>query len=299
MAGQMDHSPYNQRTNRWTEAVDRPLPDGKSTCPRSVIGVVTCQKKNHMTTQTLAWSSDRICLQSRTANAVALAEELYARTCRTNFDAPGFCLLNVGNSIDSIAFRRLMVDLKSRMCAIHEARMGKSLVYLSAARFDQQESTKPHLDGGPDECFLMLGYEPSNVDAELEISDYSKCAFDLGITPKEFLSKHNPMYRSGYEMLRPYTTRIPCFSPKNFQIVCINNSSTPYSHEHLTWQGTLHTATILTPNEFERRVINSTMIASAPIGTLDAISESQQLDFVRTAVVHRRGYDKLHLEDDT
>lgn len=30
----------NRRTIRWTEAVDRPLLDGKFTCPRSVIGVV-------------------------------------------------------------------------------------------------------------------------------------------------------------------------------------------------------------------------------------------------------------------
>ena len=119
------------------------------------------------------------------------------RTCRHEFDQPGFCLLNAGRALDSMGFRRLMADLKQAMAEIHEARTGNTLVYLSAARFDQQTTTKPHLDGGPQECFLMLGYEPSAVDAKLEIADYSKCAFDLGLTPQEFLAKHNPMFQAG------------------------------------------------------------------------------------------------------
>lgn len=65
------------------------------------------------------------------------------------------------------------------------------------------------------------------------------------------------------------------------------------------WQGTLHTATILTPDESKRRVINSTMIASVPLGTPDSITESQQQEFITTSTVLRRDYDKPHLEDDT
>lgn len=192
-----------------------------------------------------------------------------------------------------------MVDIKREMGAIHESTTGNTLAYLSVARFDQQETTRPHLDGGPDECFLMLGYEPSVVDSDLEISDYAKCAFDLGLTPKEFLAKHNPMFKSGHEFLRPYSTRVPCFSPTEYQIICINNSSAPYSESQPAWQGTLHTATILTPDESERRVINSTMIASMPAGTADTINPEKLNDFVSTSVVRRRGYDKPHLEDDT
>ena len=192
-----------------------------------------------------------------------------------------------------------MVDLKREMAAIHESNTGNTLIYLSAARFDQQMTTKPHLDGGPDECFLMLGYEPSDVDAELQICDYSKCAFDLGLSPKEFMAKHNPMFQSGYELLRPYSTRIPCFSRTDYQIICINNSSAPFSRDQPTWQGTLHTATILTPDESKRRVVNSTMIASAPAGTPETVTESEQQEFINSSVVHRRGYDKPHLDDDT
>jgi hypothetical protein len=252
-----------------------------------------------MNAEPLAWPPEAICLRPQSVDVDLLAVDLYDRTCRTDFDAPGFCLLNAGRSIDSIACRQLMVDLKRTMSAIHESATGNTLIYLSAARFDQQSTTKPHLDGGPDECFLMLGYEPSDVDAELEICDYAKCAFDLGESPKDFVVKHNPMFQSGYELLRPYSTRIPCFSPTDYQIVCVNNSSAPFSREHRTWQGTLHTATILTPDEEKRRVVNSTMIASVPAGSPDAISERQQNEFITTSVVRRRGYDKPHLNDDT
>jgi hypothetical protein len=244
-----------------------------------------------------SWSPDRVCFHSQSHDVTSLARAVYDRTCRVNFSAPGFCLLNAGNSMGSIAFRQFMVELKSAMAAIHEQLGGKTLIYLSAARFDQQNSTKPHLDGGPDESFLMLGYEPSEVDAELEISDYTRCAADLGISPRQFIAKHNPMFRAGYELLRPYSTRIPCFSPTDFQIVAINNSSAPIDGK--SWLGTMHTATIRNPDDRKRRIIDSTMIAPAPIGADDAISPAELQEFIYTSLVHRRGYEKQHLADDT
>ncbi len=244
------------------------------------------------------WPRDSICIRSEKIVIRSLAETIYSLVCRTDFEAPGFCVFNAGPSIGSVAVRRLMVDLKLAMSEIHEAATGKKLIYLSAARFDQQTTTKPHLDGGPEECFLMLAYEPSEVEAELEISDYAKCAYDLGLSPKDFLKRHNPLFHAGYEMLRPYATRIPCFSRSDFQIICINNSSAPFSQKVPAWQGTLHTAKILTPDESKRRIVNSTMIASASADSADTITEAQLQDFVVTTSVRRRGYDKLHLEDN-
>lgn len=191
-----------------------------------------------------------------------------------------------------------MVELKQEMSVIHKAKSQKTLAYLSVARFDQQETTRPHLDGGPDECFLMLGYEPSDVESELEVLDYTKCAFDLDMNPKEFIVKYNPMFQAGYELLQTYSTRIPCFSSSDFQIICINNSSAPFLQKTPTWQGTLHTAKILTPDETKRRVINSTMIASVPLGTADLVSKTEQQEFTTTSSVRRKGYDKAHLDDD-
>lgn len=246
----------------------------------------------------LLWHHESICMNASTLDVPSLAQQVYRRVCRTTFDEPGFCLVNVGRSLDSVAFRQLMVDLKIQMAAIQLALTGEALVYLSALRFDQQETTKPHLDGGPEQCFLMLGYEPSQIRAELEITDYVRCAYDLGLTPVEFMARHNPMFQPGYELIRPYATRVPCFSSTDFQIVCINNSFATYQPEGGVWLGTLHTATILTPDETKRRVINSTMIARAPSGTQDAIDAPAVEQFIHTSEVRRRGYDKRHLEDD-
>jgi hypothetical protein len=250
-----------------------------------------------MNASVLTWPRDLICMRPASLDVPSIAADIYGRTCRTDFQAPGFCVLNVGHALDSVGCRQLMADVKREMAAIHESLTGNTLIYLSAARFDQQTTTKPHLDGGPEECFLMLGYEPSDVDADLEIVDYAKCAFDLGLTPKELLARHNPMFHAGNELLRPYSTRIPCFSRTDFQIICINNSSAPLHQDRPTWQGTLHTATILTPDESKRRVVNSVMIAPAPMGTPDLVEPVQLHEFIQTAVVRRRGYDKPHLRD--
>lgn len=251
-----------------------------------------------MSIQSLDWPHESICIHPASLDAKLLAEEIYPRTCRVDFDAPGFCLLDVGRAIDSTAFRRLMVDLKMAMSAIHEAATGKPLAYLSTSRFDQQETTRPHLDGGPAECFLMLGYEPSAVDSELEISDYSRCAFDHGLTPATFMEEHNPMFDVGRDMLRPYTTRLSCFSRSDYQILFINNSCAPYSETHPAWQGVVHTATILNPDVSARRVIDSTMIAPVTAGTPGVIDGDALDDFITTSAVRRRGYGKPDREDD-
>ncbi|MCA9098043.1 MAG: hypothetical protein KDA36_06645 [Planctomycetaceae bacterium] len=240
-----------------------------------------------------------VCLKyDATRSVQLLAADVYERVCRSDFSVPGYCLVSVETFGDSVAFRRLMVDLKNELSEIHSPRVGKKLEYLSVGRFDQQVTTKFHLDGGPAECFLMLGYEPSAVGSRIQIADYSRCAHDLGLAPQEFLERHNPMFQEGFEILRPYIAEIPCFSNEQFQIVCINNSFAAYSSVDLSWQGVLHTAEILTPDDVARRVINSTMIAPVEEGTQEIISGEKVLEFVRTSVVHRRGHDKGYLADD-
>lgn len=146
-----------------------------------------------------AGSNRSPCLTFRSGHLNQLALEVYEQVCRTSFEQPGFCVVDLGPDLGSQPFRQLMVDLKQELAAIHERLTKKTLIYLSAGRFDQQTSTRPHLDGGPDESMLMLGYEPSEVAADLEISDYTRCAADLGLSPKEFMERHNPMFHAGFE----------------------------------------------------------------------------------------------------
>ncbi len=249
-----------------------------------------------------SWSPADFCLTNSPGKAVQDAGELalsvYARACRTDFQSPGFCLINFGSEMSSHEFRAIMVSLYEQLNSIHHERSGRELVVMSAARFDQQMTTKPHRDGGPDESLLLLGYEPSAVDADLLMSDYSRCAFELGLSPTEFLEQHNPMFASGERLLRDFTTRIACFSNLNYQIVCINNSSATYSESAPTWQGVLHTATVSNPDVAKRRVVDSMMIASMPRGSTSPITTSGLADFVATNLIHRRGYDNQNLQDD-
>jgi len=72
-----------------------------------------------MLTSARIWNSDSICLHPRTLDVAGIAQAVYDRTCRTDFDAPGFCLVNVGTSISSVEFRQWMVDVKCEMARIH------------------------------------------------------------------------------------------------------------------------------------------------------------------------------------
>jgi hypothetical protein len=245
------------------------------------------------------WLPADYCLSTATDQPdESLAVEVYDRLCRTDFAAPGFCLIDLGPEFSSPAQRRFMVALKRSLQVIHELRAGRGLVFVSLARFDQQLTTKPHRDGGPDECFLMLGYEPSPVSAEVVLSDYARCAHDLRLTPGEMLARYNPMFRAGEDVLRPYTTRVACISNRSYQVLLINNSIAAYAKTGGGWQGVLHTATIHNPADAQRRVVNSIMIASVPLGEAEPVSTAEQVDFMTTSVVRRRGYDKGHLEDD-
>jgi hypothetical protein len=237
------------------------------------------------------------CLAGSGDNIEAVAPDVYQRVCRDDFEVPGFAVVDLGDVVSS-ALRRAMIRLKSALRAVHRARTGRDLAYLSAGRFDQQVTTKLHRDGGPAECFLMLGYEPTPIEAELAMADFSRCAYDRGISPTEFLERHNPMFASGEAILEPYTTRLACFSNRRALIVLVNNSDAAYDPSGRTWQGVLHTATIRNPSEALRRVVNSTMIASVPPGTPETVSAEELATFAGTNLVRRRGYDKPLTDDD-
>jgi hypothetical protein len=181
---------------------------------------------------------------------------------------------------------------------MHRKERAHDLIAISAARFDQQVTTKLHRDGGPDESLLLLGYEPTVIRSELRMADYSQCAANLGITSAVLLDQHNPMFRAGEQVLTDYTTLLSCFRNDHFQLVIINNSMADFSPAEWRWQGVLHTATIITPDPTQRRIINSMMLASAPLGTPSKISEDAVEVFVSTSEVKRAGYDKPELTDD-
>lgn len=223
-------------------------------------------------------------MQDDQQTASEIAEAGYPAVFRTDFSHPGFALFNLGPEFGSRQQRRLMVLLKDELARLDHRRRGRTLYYQSLGRFDQQVTTKPHRDGGPDESILMLGYEPTVVQSRISLLDYSKCAFDLGLTPAEFLDRHNPMFPDGLDRMASYTTTLTEFDDSSFQILVINNSVSPFGGSHL--QGVLHTAEIVNPDAHRMRVINSTMIGCVD-DSMASVSRDDVDNFVFAEFVRR------------
>jgi hypothetical protein len=225
--------------------------------------------------------------------AAALAEWLYQQVFRRDFDRPGFALATFKDGADSSGLRALMVLLKDRLNDLFQRETGRHLMYLSMARFDQQVTTKFHVDGAPDESFLMLGYEPSEVDSRLAVADYTRAAHDRGISPAQLLADFNPMYTPGEQLLAPYITRLDGFDPAAAHILLLNNSRLPYRPEGANLLGVMHQATIVTPRPEKNRVVNSTMMTSTADPTNEAFSRADQDEFIQTKAVSGKPQDTL------
>jgi hypothetical protein len=155
-----------------------------------------------------------------------------------------------------------MVDLKKRLSEVGVRRGRRPFLFRSMGRFDQRETTKFHLDGAPAESMLMLGYEPSKVRSRLFLADYSRAAFDLGITPQQFLKDFNPMYRRGEELLVRYVTELPQPADGHARILLLNNSWLPFTKDRANSLGVMHKAEVVNPTESEHRIVNSTMLVT-------------------------------------
>jgi hypothetical protein len=212
------------------------------------------------------------------------AAKVFDLVWRFDFTAPGFCLLDAGPSVDSHMLRGWMMNLKKRLSEIGVRRGGRPFVFRSMGRFDQQENTKFHLDGAPDPSMLMLGYEPSKVRSRLFLADYSRAAFDLRITPQQFLSDFNPMYRKNEELLAHYVTELPQATESHGYILLINNSSLPFTEGRTNPLGVMHKAEILNPTQAGQRLVNSMMLVTEG----EEIGKDQQEAFMRTKEISKK-----------
>lgn len=78
-----------------------------------------------------------------------LAERVFDQAWRRTFSFPGFCLLEIEGTIDSHLLRSWMVKLRGFLNDIALAHNQGLFAIQSMARFDQQDTTKFHLDGAP------------------------------------------------------------------------------------------------------------------------------------------------------
>src|SRR5687767_12260989 len=109
----------------------------------------------------MVWASDDYSLALTAEPGAAVAGRVFDLVWRLDLAAPGFCVLDARPGVDSPNLRSWMVGLAGLLREVGVRRVGYGFGVRAVARFDQQVTTKFHLDGGPDRSALVLGYEPS------------------------------------------------------------------------------------------------------------------------------------------
>jgi hypothetical protein len=197
------------------------------------------------------------------ADVPATAPDVFRRVWRAALDQPGFALVRFAREVSSRELRRAMVELVDAFPL--------SFVPERFGRFDQQVSSKFHRDGAPSASLLVLGYEPTAVRSRFWIADSSAAASAAGMSLKDYLAAHNPMFPSGEAKLAPFITELdlphgaavkPGFACDRSRettgesfLVVVNNCLLPLDGANPL--GVLHKAVIPSPDPAGRRVINS------------------------------------------
>jgi hypothetical protein len=175
--------------------------------------------------------------------------------------------------IDSQMLRQEMLRLRETLSAFTP--MG----IRSLGRFDQQESTRFHRDGGPAINLLVLGYEPTPIRSHLYLADPFRAARQLQRDPEELIGEL--MFRPSEEALAGHIVELPQPSSGHSTILIVNNSA----------QGLclLHKAVVPAPDESQVRLVNSMMLAvKSTSESEEAVTPEEERDFLTTTAYRRK-----------
>ncbi|MCM4169982.1 hypothetical protein DHD32_00705 [Arenibacter sp. TNZ] len=216
-------------------------------------------------------------------NTKKIAQYCINNVFRTNTDEPGFIHFDFGKNITPYQLRSIMVDLKKELSKLTSVHFDKKLSYHWLVRFDQQVNTPFHVDNAENQSFLMLGYEPSEIESELHIADYYSYAKESQAAPKDYLKNFTPIFKDDESLLAPYTTKVKSFNKDSYKIVLINNSNPKSSPETL---GVFHKALIVKSDLEKSRIVNSMVLNMLPKGKIDHDQLNEE-KFLNTDVISK------------
>lgn len=231
---------------------------------------------------------------SKNSSKNETARFCFQKVFRTQLSEPGFVLLpfehfsenaEASKAEQSLVLRQKMVELKDLLSRFCQEHFNECLQYQWLGRFQQQNTTRFHRDNAASQSFLMLGYEPSEIDSELLIADYPAYAASRGWSADNFFEHFNPLAPGSDELLANFSTAITSFNRAQFQIVLLNNSDeTPRT------LGVLHKAIVASPNASKPRVINSMMLQmhSEPLNS--TIGQRELHEFLSTSDLSKAQY---------
>lgn len=207
-----------------------------------------------------------------------IIDKVYVNVFRRDYEHSGFAVLSFKDDIGSELLRRNMIALKRGLSERCEHDFGEELDYSWLTRFDQQTTTKYHRDNAPEDSFLLLGYEPTNIESRLLFADYHQFISDNNIPVDEYYERHNPMFKDGEDELTPYITEVEDFNKSTYKIVIINNSDL---NSEKTF-GVLHKAEMITKDLSQARVVNSMMLYLKPADTPLSKTRKDEMQFIAT-----------------
>lgn len=204
--------------------------------------------------------------------------EVFSAVFRSNYDELGFVVLSFEEEIDSRFLRKCMVELKIGLSKKCEETYKEQLDYYWLGRFNQQNTTKFHRDNASKDSYLMLGYEPTQIESKLYFADYHKLIFDKKIAIDKYYELYNPIFKDGEELLKAYIHEVENFDNKKAKIVLMNNSDL---NSNKTF-GLLHKAKIINKDLKKNRIINSMMLYLNPTNEPNNKTEKDENWFLNT-----------------
>lgn len=214
-------------------------------------------------------------------NLKKIARYCTNKVFRTDTKEAGFIHFDLGKNLTPYQFRYIMVDLKKELSKFTTVEFDKKLSYHWLVRFDQQVSTPFHVDNAGDQSFLMLGYEPSEIESELHIADYYRYANESNTAPKDYLENFTPIFKEDEALLAPYTTKLKSNFRDRYSIVLMNNSNPKSSLETL---GIYHKAVIVKQDLSKSRIVNSMVLNMLPKNRPDEDELNEEI-FLNTTMI--------------
>lgn len=210
--------------------------------------------------------------------------DIYNGVIRDGTDQPGFYYEDYGDQIDSKAFRQRMVELKEGLSNLCKFRSNKQLNYQWMGRFSHQHTSGFHRDSAAEHSFLILGYEPTNIDSRVYLADYTKMIENQNISLETYFDGNQDVnVASNDSQIEAYVTELTPFPKNHYRLLVINNSK---SFKEKTY-GVFHRGEVLQKMDGEDRVLNSLMLCLCDITIEEQHSPEAIMNFVNTDNVNR------------
>ena len=205
-------------------------------------------------------------------------ERIYSSVFRKDYEEYGFIVISFDMEMNSKLLRKYMFEIKKVLSEKCREEFDERLDFYWLGRFNQQNTTKYHRDNAPKDSYLMLGYEPTEIDSKLSFGDYNQLITKNKIPIDKYYELHNPIFKDGEELLKPFISQVKNFDNRTYKIVLMNNSDLSSKKTY----GILHKAEIIEKDLDQPRVINSMMLYMKPMNEPNYKTKEEEIEFLET-----------------